>query len=95
MSFTWKYIRNLCNLGKHTQSSMIHKIEYSHKLECNPPIHIWNIKMIDGNVYDLNDKIFRNIEKFNEIDQKIIFEAQENSKRITKADYLEIYSKIF
>jgi hypothetical protein len=95
MSFAWKYIRTLSNLGKNNNQSMINKIEYSHKLECNPPIHIWNVKMKDGNIYDLNDKIFRNLEKFNKNDQEIIFQALENSKKITKADYLEIYSKIF
>jgi hypothetical protein len=73
----------------------INKIVFSHKLDCNPSIPVWNVIMNNGKIYDLNDKMFRNLDAFSDLDQQILYKAIENNKKMIVTDRLKIYSKYF
>jgi hypothetical protein len=51
--------------------------------------------MNNGKIYDLNDKMFRNLDAFSDLDQQILYKAIENNKKMIVTDRLKIYSKYF
>jgi uncharacterized coiled-coil DUF342 family protein len=66
--------------------------------ESNPPIYVWSVILKNNQSYDLNNKFFRNYEINTELskeDKKALYDAFENSKKLTKEDIMKIYTKIF
>ena len=88
MSANWRYISNkLTNILK--------SIELSEKLQANPPIYKWTVRLNNGHLIDLHNKDIKNIKDLTKDDHLALYEAWSNDKELKKKGYEEIKTKLF
>ncbi len=90
MSVYWRYIATFVS-----KTTMITKIECNRIIPCNPPIYDWKVTMKNGDVHNINEPQFKKLDDFDMIDQKALFDAFENNKKLTKNGFDAIKNKIF
>ena len=90
MSIYWKYVSSFV-----VNTTRISKIECNRILHCNPPIYDWKVTMKNGDVHNINESLFKKLDDFDLIDQKALYDAIENNKKLTKNGFEEIKNKIF
>lgn len=90
MSIYWKYVSSFV-----INTTKISKIECNRILHCNPPIYDWKVTLKNGNVHNINEQLFKNLDDFDLIDRKALFEAIENNKKLTKNGFEAIKNKIY
>jgi len=89
MSIYWKYVSSFV-----VNTTRISKIECNRILHCNPPIYDWKVTMKNGDVHNINESLFKKLDDFDLIDQKALYEAIENNKKLTKNGFEAIKNKI-
>ena len=88
MSVNWRY-----SLVK--GKNIIQSIELSEKLQANPPIYKWTVRLNNGHLIDLHNKDIKNIKDLTKDDHLALFEAWKNDTELKKKGYEEIKTKLF
>ena len=88
MSVNWRY-----SFAK--GKNIIQSIELFEKLQANPPIYKWNVRLNNGHLIDLHNKDIKNIKDLTNEDHMALYEAWKNDEELNKKEYEKIKTKLF